>query len=140
MRLLPASGFLGWRMFMMEIIETRQSPSPIGPYSQAIRANGFIFVSGQIPIDPETGQVVAGGLEPQTHQVIKNISTILEAAGSNLSQVVKTTVFLMDLEYFPAFNRIYGDYFGGIKPARATVQVARLPKDALLEIEVVALA
>ncbi len=125
---------------MRKIIETGEAPGPIGPYSQAIRANGFIFVSGQIPLEPKTGQMVGGGLEPQTHQVIKNISAILEAAGSNLNQVVKTTVFLVNLEDFPAFNRIYGDYFGEIKPARATVQVARLPKDALLEIEVVALA
>ena len=125
---------------MRNIIETVEAPSPIGPYSQAICANGFIFVSGQIPLEPKTGQMVGGGLEPQTHQVIKNISAILEAAGSNLNQVVKTTVFLVNLEDFSAFNRIYGDYFGGIKPARATVQVARLPKDALLEIEVVALA
>jgi 2-iminobutanoate/2-iminopropanoate deaminase len=125
---------------MREIIETTEAPSPIGPYSQAIRANGFIFVSGQIPVDPKTGQMVAGGLEPQTHQAIRNVSAILEAAGSSLNQVVKTTAFLINLEDFPAFNRIYEEYFGGVKPARATVQVARLPKDALLEIEVVALA
>jgi 2-iminobutanoate/2-iminopropanoate deaminase len=125
---------------MREIIETEDAPGPIGPYSQAIRANGFIFVSGQIPIDPKTGSMVTGGLKPQTHQVIGNISAILNAAGSNLDQVVKATVFLVSLEDFPAFNRIYEEYFGGIKPARATIQVARLPKDALLEIEVVALA
>jgi 2-iminobutanoate/2-iminopropanoate deaminase len=124
----------------MEIIGTVGAPKPIGPYSQAVRANGFIFVSGQIPLEPKTGQMTAGGLESQTHQVIKNISAILESAGSNLSQVVKTTVFLVNLEDFPEFNRIYGEYFAGINPARATVQVARLPKDALLEIEAIALA
>jgi 2-iminobutanoate/2-iminopropanoate deaminase len=124
----------------MEIIETDGAPSPIGPYSQAIRANGFIFVSGQIPLDPKTGQMTAGGLESQTHQVIENISAILESAGSNLRQVVKTTVFLANLEDFPEFNRIYGEFFAEINPARATVQVARLPKDALLEIEAIALA
>ena len=125
---------------MRKIIETAEAPKPIGPYSQGICANGFIFVSGQIPLDPKTAQIVDGGLEAQTHQAIGNISAILAAAGSNLDRVVKTTVFLANLEDFPVFNRIYEEYFGGIKPARATVQVARLPKDALLEIEVVALA
>ena len=123
---------------MIEIVETHEAPTPIGPYSQAIRAGGFIFVSGQIPMNPKTGQIVQGGLESQTHQVIKNISAILAAAGSDLNRIVKTTVFLVNLEDFPAFNRIYEEYFGGTKPARATVQVARLPKDALLEIEAIA--
>ncbi len=124
----------------MKIIETADAPAPIGPYSQAIRAHGFIFLSGQIPIDPKTGHVVDGGIESQTHQVIKNISAILGAAGADLSQVVKTTVFLTNLNDFAAFNQVYAEYFGKIKPARATVQVARLPKEVLLEIEAVSLA
>jgi 2-iminobutanoate/2-iminopropanoate deaminase len=125
---------------MQKIIETGKAPQPIGPYSQAVQANGFIFVSGQIPLGPLTGQVVDGGIEPQTHLVIKNISAILEAAGANLSRVVKTTVFLANMDDFPKFNQIYESYFGEIKPARATVQVTRLPKEVLLEIEAVALA
>jgi 2-iminobutanoate/2-iminopropanoate deaminase len=124
----------------MDIIETAGAPKPIGSYSQAIRANGFVFVSGQIPLDPKTGQITPGGLEDQTRQAVKNISAILESAGSSLGRVVKTTVFLVNLEDFAEFNRIYGEYFAGINPARATVQVARLPKDALLEIEAIALA
>jgi 2-iminobutanoate/2-iminopropanoate deaminase len=124
----------------MKVIETAEAPTPIGPYSQAIRANGFIFVSGQIPIDPKTGQVVNGGIESQTHQVIKNISAILGAAGTDLNQVVKATVFLANLDDFAAFNQVYTEYFGKTRPARAAVQVARLPKEVLLEIEVVSLA
>jgi 2-iminobutanoate/2-iminopropanoate deaminase len=126
--------------FMQRIIETDKAPRPIGPYSQAVQANGFIFVSGQIPIDPKTGQVVDAGIEAQTHLAIKNISAILEAAGAGLNRVVKTTIFLANMDDFPKFNRIYEEYFEGIKPARATVQVTRLPKDVLLEIEAVALA
>jgi 2-iminobutanoate/2-iminopropanoate deaminase len=125
---------------MQKIIETPKAPRPIGPYSQAVQANGFIFVSGQIPIDPETGQISDGGIEAQTHLAIRNISAILEAAGAGLNRVVKTTVFLANMDDFAKFNRIYEEYFGGIKPARATVQVTRLPKEALLEIEAVALA
>lgn len=124
----------------MKVIETADAPAPIGPYSQAIQANGFIFVSGQIPIDPKTGHVVDGGIEPQTRQVIKNISAILEAAGTDLHQVVKATVFLANLDDFAAFNQVYTEYFGKTRPARAAVQVMRLPKEALLEIEVVSLA
>jgi 2-iminobutanoate/2-iminopropanoate deaminase len=125
---------------MREIISTEKAPLPIGPYSQAIRANGFIFVSGQIPMDPGSGQIVSGGLEEQTRQIIENISAILKAAGTDLDQVVKTTVFMTNLDDFPRFNRVYEEYFGAIKPARATVQVTRLPKEVLLEIEAVALA
>jgi 2-iminobutanoate/2-iminopropanoate deaminase len=121
-----------------EIIETSNAPSPIGPYSQAIRANGFVFVSGQIAIDPETGQVVEGGIDPQTHQVMKNVSAILEAAGTGLRNVVKTTVFLTNLDDFSVFNQVYAFYFAEAKPARATVQVARLPREVLVEIEVIA--
>ena len=125
---------------MREIIETSAAPSPIGPYSQAIRANGFLFISGQIPVQPGTGSVVAGGIEDQTHQVMRNLSAILAAAGSGFGKVVKTTVFLTDLDDFSAFNRIYGEYVGDSKPARVTVQVARLPKEVRLEIEAIALA
>jgi 2-iminobutanoate/2-iminopropanoate deaminase len=120
-------------------IETLEAPAPIGPYSQAVRANGFIFVSGQIPVNPKTGQVVNGGIAAQTHQVIKNISAILRAAGTDLDQVVKTTVWLTNLDDFSEFNQVYAEYFGEIKPARATVQVLRLPKDVLLEMEAISL-
>jgi 2-iminobutanoate/2-iminopropanoate deaminase len=125
---------------MQEIIETKAAPSPIGPYSQAICANGFIFISGQIPVKPETGLVVEANIEAQTHQVMKNLSAILDAAGSGFSRVIKTTVFLANLDDFSAFNQIYGEYLGEAKPARATIQVARLPKEVLLEIEAIALA
>jgi 2-iminobutanoate/2-iminopropanoate deaminase len=125
---------------MQEIIVTGRAPSPIGPYSQAIRANGFLFVSGQIPIDPADGAVVSGGVEEQTRQVMKNLASILDAAGSGLPKVVKTTIFLTDLEHFAKVNRIYGEFLGDVKPARATVQVARLPREVLVEIEAVALA
>jgi 2-iminobutanoate/2-iminopropanoate deaminase len=124
--------------FMAEIIETPNAPAPIGPYSQALRANGFIFVSGQIPVCPETGRVVEGGIEPQTHQVLKNLSAILEAAGSGLDRVVKTTVFLSNLDGFAGFNAVYAEYFEKTKPARATVQAARLPKEVMIEIEAIA--
>ena len=125
---------------MREIIETKAAPDPIGPYSQAIRTNGLIFLSGQIPVHPETGLVVDGGIEAQTHQVMKNLSAILHAAGSGLDKVVKTTVFLSNLDDFSGFNRIYEEYFGEARPARATVQVSRLPKEVLLEIEAIAIA
>jgi 2-iminobutanoate/2-iminopropanoate deaminase len=123
---------------MREIIETKNAPSPIGPYSQAIRANGFVFVSGQIPVLPDTGSVVEGGVAEQTHQVMKNLSSILNAAGTGLGKVVKTTVFLSNLDHFSEFNQVYGEYFGDAKPARATVQVARLPKEVLVEIDAIA--
>jgi 2-iminobutanoate/2-iminopropanoate deaminase len=123
---------------MVEIIETKNAPAPIGPYSQAMRANGLVFVSGQIPVCPDTGLVVEGGIEVQTHQVMKNLSAILKAAGSGLDRVVKTTVFLSNLDDFSGFNGVYAEYFEKTKPARATVQVARLPKEVLLEIEAIA--
>jgi 2-iminobutanoate/2-iminopropanoate deaminase len=123
----------------VEIIETKNAPAPIGPYAQAVRANGFIFVSGQIPVCPDTGQVVEGGIEAQTHQVMKNLSAILKAVGSGLNRVVKTTVFLSNLDDFSGFNGVYAEYLEKTKPARATVQVARLPKGALLEIEAIAM-
>ena len=125
---------------MREIIETKAAPDPIGPYSQAIRTNGLIFISGQIPIQPETGLVVEGGIEAQTHQVMKNLSAILHAAGSGFDKVVKTTIFLSNLDDFSCFNRIYEEYFGEARPARATVQVSRLPREVLLEIEAIAIA
>jgi 2-iminobutanoate/2-iminopropanoate deaminase len=123
---------------MPDIIETKDAPVPIGPYSQGVRANGFVFVSGQIPIQPETGQVVEGDIAVQTHQAIKNLSAVLRAAGTELGKVVKTTVFLSNLDDFARFNQVYGDYFGLARPARSTIQVARLPKEVLLEIEAIA--
>lgn len=121
-------------------IQTDQAPQAIGPYSQAVKANGLVFVSGQIPIDPGTGQFVAGGIAEQTEQVLKNLAALLEASGSSLAQVLKTTVFLADMEEFAAMNEIYGRFFTEEPPARATVQAARLPRDARVEIEAIALA
>ena len=125
---------------MKQTIQTEQAPKAIGPYSQAIKSNGFVFASGQIPIDPVTGQFVAGGIAEQTLQVIKNLSRVLEAAGSGLDKVVKTTVFLADMEEFAAMNEVYGKFFSAEPPARATVEAARLPRDARVEIEAIALA
>lgn len=125
---------------MRETVETKNAPSPIGPYSQAIRANGFLFVSGQIPIDPATGSIVQGGIEEQTRQVMKNLTAILESAGSGLAKVVKTSIFMTNLDDFARLNQVYGEFLAEFKPARATVQVARLPKEVLVEIEAVALA
>jgi len=124
----------------MESIQTDRAPEAIGPYSQAIKANGFIFASGQIPLDPSTMQIVEGGIQEQTGRVLDNLKAVLEAAGSSLGRVVKTTVYLADMGEFAAMNEIYAKYFGATKPARATVQVARLPRDVRIEIDVVALA
>jgi 2-iminobutanoate/2-iminopropanoate deaminase len=124
----------------MESIQTDRAPQAIGPYSQAIKANGFIFASGQIPLDPATMRIVDGGIEEQTGRVLENLKAVLEAAGSSLDRVVKTTVYLADMGEFAAMNEIYAKYFGATKPARATVQVARLPRDVKVEIDVVALA
>jgi 2-iminobutanoate/2-iminopropanoate deaminase len=124
----------------MESIQTDRAPQAIGPYSQAIKANGFIFASGQIPLDPATMRIVEGGIEEQTGRVLDNLKAVLEAAGSSLDRVVKTTVYLADMGEFAAMNEIYAKYFGATKPARATVQVARLPRDVKVEIDVVALA
>jgi 2-iminobutanoate/2-iminopropanoate deaminase len=121
-----------------EIIETAGAPKAIGPYSQAIRANGMVFASGQIPIDPQTGEFVAGGVAEQTEQVLRNLSAVLEASGANFEQVVKTTVFLADMNDFAAMNEVYGRYFKSEPPARATVEAARLPRDARVEIECIA--
>jgi len=123
-----------------ERIQTDNAPAAIGPYSQAIKAGGFVFVSGQIPIDPQTGQFVSGGIAEQTEQVLKNLSAVLEAAGSSLGLVVKTTVFLADMKEFSGMNEVYATYFLGPPPARATVAAAGLPRDARVEIEAVALA
>jgi 2-iminobutanoate/2-iminopropanoate deaminase len=124
----------------MESIQTDRAPQAIGPYSQAIKANGFIFASGQIPLDPATMRIVEGGIEEQTGRVLDNLKAVLEAAGSSLDRVVKTTVYLADMGEFAAMNEIYARYFDATKPARATVQVARLPRDVKVEIDVVALA
>lgn len=125
---------------MIETISTKDAPGAIGPYSQAVKAGNMIFCSGQIPIDPETGVFVDGGIGEQTEQVLKNLGAVLKAAGSGLEKVVKTTVFLADMNDFAAMNKVYGEHFGDHKPARATVEAARLPRDARVEIEVVALA
>ena len=121
-----------------EIIATEQAPRAIGPYSQAVRAGNLLFASGQIPIDPATGEFVAGGIAEQTTQVLKNLSAVMAAAGISLSQVVKTTVFLVDMDDFTAMNEVYAGFFGENPPARATVQAARLPRDAKVEIEATA--
>ncbi len=125
---------------MREVIATPNAPQAIGPYSQAIRANGFIFVSGQIPVDPATQQVVEGGIAKQTEQVINNLEAILKAAGSGLDKVVRTGVYMTDLTEFKAMNDVYERFFPQSAPARATVQVSRLPKDVLVEIDAIALA
>ncbi len=124
---------------MYEQIETERAPLPIGPYSQAIRANGFIFVSGQIPMDPSTGAMVSGQVGEQTRQVMRNLAAILESAGSGLSKLVRTTIYLTNLDDFSEVNRVYAECLGDVKPARATVEVSRLPRDARVEIEAVAL-
>jgi len=125
---------------MREIISTKDAPQAIGPYSQALRANGFVFVSGQVAIDPATQQVINGDITAQTERVLKNLSAILNAAGSGLEKVVRATVFLKDMGDFAAMNEVYGRYFTASPPARSTIQAARLPKDVLVEIDVIALA
>ena len=124
---------------MRQPINTENAPAAIGPYSQAIKANGFVFVSGQIPIDPQTGEFVAGGIAEQTARVLKNLTAVLEAAGSSLEQVVKTTVFLADMKEFSTMNEVYAGFFPSPPPARSTVAAAGLPRDARVEIEAVAL-
>jgi 2-iminobutanoate/2-iminopropanoate deaminase len=123
-----------------EIIQTEHAPHAIGPYSQAIKTNGLIFASGQIPTDPQTGQFVPGGIGEQTEQVLKNLAAVLEAAGSGLNRVLKTTVFLADMGEFAAMNEVYAKFFKEEPPARATVEAARLPRDARVEIDAIALA
>jgi len=123
---------------MREVILTDRGPKPIGPYSQAIRTNGILYVSGHVALDPKTGEMKGTDVREQTERVFENIKGILEAAGSNLHHIVKTTVFLKDMNDFPAMNEVYAKYFTSAPPARSTVQVSRLPKDALVEIEVIA--
>lgn len=125
---------------MRDVIATKDAPQAIGPYSQAIRANGFVFVSGQVAIDPATQQVISGDISAQTERVLKNLSAILKAAGTSLEKVVRCTVFLKNMEDFAAMNEVYGRYFSSAPPARSTVEAARLPKDVLVEIDVIALA
>ena len=126
-------------MPMREIVSTKDAPQAIGPYSQAIKANGFVFTSGQIAIDPATQQVVAGDVAAQTERVLRNLSEILEAAGSGLGKVVRCTVFLKSMDDFAAMNAVYAKYFSSAPPSRSTVEVARLPRDVLVEIDVIAL-
>ena len=123
---------------MSEVVSTDAAPGAIGPYSQAIKVNGMVFCSGQIPTDPATGQFAAEDISGQTEQVLKNLSAVVDASGSSLDKVVKTTVFLADMNDFAAMNDVYGRFFSTNKPARATVQAARLPRDARIEIDCIA--
>lgn len=122
----------------IDVISTPNAPAAIGPYSQAVRSGNLLFLSGQIPLDPATGQFIAGDIAAQTERVLKNLAAILEAAGSGLNKVLKTTVYLKDLAEFGRMNEVYGKFFGEKPPARATVEVARLPRDAAIEIDLVA--
>src|SRR5918993_4107532 len=123
---------------MRQAVSTSAAPAAIGPYSQAIRAGSFLFVSGQIPLDPQTNTMVAGDIAVQTHRVFRNLAGILEAAGSSLDRVVRATVYLADMNDFTAMNEVYGTYFTTPAPARSTIEAARLPKDARVEIDVIA--
>ncbi len=123
---------------MKKEVKTEKAPKAIGPYSQAIIANGFVFVSGQIPIDPATGELNTGSIEDQARQVLRNVAAVLEAAGSSMDNVVKAGVFLADMNDFARMNAVYGEFFKPPFPARAAVQAARLPKDVRIEIEVIA--
>ncbi len=125
---------------MKTIVHTDKAPAAIGPYSQAVKAGGFLFLSGQVALDPASGQVVEGDVRAQTERVLQNLQAVLAAAGSSLAAVVKTTVFLADMNDFAAMNEVYGRFFSGDPPARVTVQVARLPKDVPVEIDLIALA
>ena len=121
-----------------DVISTPNAPAAIGPYSQAVRFGNLLFLSGQIPLDPATGQIIAGDIAAQTERVLKNLAAILEAAGSDLNKVMKTTVYLKDLSEFGKMNEVYGKFFGEKPPARATVEVSRLPRDVAIEIDLVA--
>jgi 2-iminobutanoate/2-iminopropanoate deaminase len=125
---------------MRDVIATDQAPKAIGPYSQAIRAAGLVFTSGQVALDPATQQVIAGDIAAQTDRVLKNLSAVLQAAGTSLDKALRCTVFLKNMGDFAAMNEVYGRYFGQAPPARTTVEAARLPKDVLVEIDVIALA
>ncbi len=124
----------------MQAVTTDKAPKAIGPYSQAIAANGMVFASGQIPLNPETGTLVTGSIGDQTRRVLDNLKAVLESAGSGLHKVVKTTVYLADMGDFDEMNKVYAEYFEATKPARATVAVARLPKDARVEIDAIGLS
>jgi 2-iminobutanoate/2-iminopropanoate deaminase len=121
-----------------DIVVTEKAPKPIGPYSQAVKSNGFLFLSGQTAVDPHTNEFLNGDVREQTARVMQNLKAVLEASGANLNHVVKTTVFLKDMNDFAAMNEVYGKFFTAAPPARSTVQVARLPKDALVEIDAIA--
>ena len=123
---------------MRQAVSSRSAPAAIGPYSQAVRAGSFLFVSGQIPIDPATGSLVDGDIAAQTHRVFRNLTAILEAGGASLAAVVRATVYLADMNDFAAMNEVYATYFSAPAPARSTVQAARLPRDARVEIDVIA--
>lgn len=124
---------------MIETVVTDRGPKAIGPYSQAIRANGFVFLSGQIPLDPRTQQVIEGDIAAQTERVLENLKGVVEASGSSIQRVVKTTVFLADMDDFAAMNEVYARYFTTHPPARSTVEVSRLPKNVRVEIDLVAI-
>lgn len=124
---------------MFQVVSTDKAPQAVGPYSQAVIANGFVFLSGQIPLDPSTGTLVDGSIADQTRRVLNNLSSVLKSVGADLSNVVKTTVFMKDLGQFDEMNKAYAEFFTGNKPARATVEVSRLPKGAEIEIEAIAL-
>jgi 2-iminobutanoate/2-iminopropanoate deaminase len=126
-------------MAQKQIVSTSGAPAAIGPYSQAVRANGFVFLSGQIPLDPASGKMIEGGIEEQTRRVMANLGAVLEAAGSSFERVVRTTIYLVDLADFTKVNEIYGAHFPKDPPARATVQVAALPRGAKIEVDLVAL-
>ena len=123
-----------------EVVHTHRAPEAIGPYEQAIKANGFVYTAGQIGLDPASGELVSGGVEPQARRALDNVTAVLEAAGSSWGKAVKTTIYLTDMDHFAAVNAIYEGYLGLTRPARTTVAVAALPKGALVEVEVVALA
>ena len=123
-----------------ETVSTAKAPAAIGPYAQAIKANGFVYTAGQIPLDPQTGNLIEGGITEQTRRVLDNLKAVLEASGSSLDQVVKVTVFLKNIADFSAMNEVYAEFLGNAKPARSTVAVAELPRNALVEIDLVALS
>ncbi len=125
---------------MKEAVHTDRAPNPIGPYSQGIRANGFIFLAGQVALDPKSGELISGDVRQQTERTLENLKGVLEAAGANLNHVVKVTIFLKNMGDFAGMNEIYARYFPKLPPARSTVEVARLPKDALVEIELMAVS
>lgn len=132
-----SEGDVSERVVTKEIVSTTAAPAAIGPYSQAVRSGGLLFLSGQIPLDPATGQMVEGGIAEQTERVMRNLQAVAEAAGATMADALKTSCFLADMGDFPAFNEVYGRYFPADPPARETVQVARLPKDALVEVSAI---